>query len=105
MKHAREDVLGYFLGLLRTLSEDHGAGGEDITEDTYLLGNMNWRSIEVIYLANNMQEHYGQQFPFAEFFAQVAQREHRDISVGEWVNFIFKHLNGTPALLKQGTAT
>jgi len=104
MNPKREEVLEYFLGLLRSLSEDRDSG-TDITEDTYLLGNMNWRSIEVIYLANNMQEHYGQQFPFAEFFAGIAQKEVRDISVSEWVDFIHANLNGSLAPQKQGIAT
>ncbi len=104
MNPKREEVLEYFLGLLRSLSEDRDSG-MDITEDTYLLGNMNWRSIEVIYLANNMQEHYGQQFPFVEFFAGIAQKEVRDISVSEWVDFINANLNGSLAPQKQGIAT
>ena len=104
MKHSREDVLEYVVGVLSSLGEEAGADA-DITEGTYLLGNLNWRSIEVIYLANSMQEHYGRVFPFADFFAQVAQRERRDLSVGEWVDFIHAQLNGSAAPQQQGAVT
>lgn len=43
-----------------------------------------------------VQEHFGQKFPFPEFFAEVGQREVRDFTVGEWVEFILRNLVEAP---------
>ncbi len=94
MGNSRDAVLAYVIGLLEALEDDlEGAG--PITEGTYLLGDRNWRSIDVVYLANSMQEHYGRTFPFTELFAEIGRREIKDISVGEWVDFIHQQLNST----------
>ena len=42
-----------------------------------------------------IEEHYKQAFPFAEFLAAVGQREVQDIRVGEIVDFIYQHLDGS----------
>jgi hypothetical protein len=42
-----------------------------------------------------IEEHYKQAFPFAEFLAEVGQREVQDIRVGEIVDFIYQHLDGS----------
>jgi hypothetical protein len=68
-----------------------------ITEDSYILGNLNWRSIEIIYLANALQQHYEQVFPFEDFFQSVEQREGNDVKLGEFVDFIYSNLAETAA--------
>ena len=86
----RDQVFEHFVGILRSLDEDDD--GDEITRETYLIGNMNWRSVEIVYLANEVQEHYGQTFPFNDLFQEVAEREVQDITVGEWVDFIHENL-------------
>jgi acyl carrier protein len=88
----QEDVLS----LLRELADDWEYT-ENITQETYLFSDMGLESLDVVVLGTAVQEHYGQTLPFAEFFAEVGQREVRDISVGEWVDFIYRHLDGVPA--------
>lgn len=91
MNTSRDAVLDDLLQRLRRLSggwEDAGA----ISEETYLLGDMNWQSINLIVLANEIQEYYSQAFPFSEFFAEVSQKEDKDLSVREWVDFIYGNL-------------
>jgi hypothetical protein len=91
MNTSREAVLEDLLQRLRRLSggwEDAGA----ISEETYLLGNMNWQSINLVVLANEMQEYYARVFPFSEFFAEVSQKDEKDVSVREWVDFVYGNL-------------
>jgi hypothetical protein len=96
MKKSREDVRAYVIEVFRSLEEDP-ASVEEYTEDTFLMGDRNWRSIDVIYLANTMMEHYGQEFPFTDLFTEIGQREVKDISLGEWVDFIHRNLAPSPA--------
>jgi len=92
MKKSRKEVLVDVLQFLGGLADDWEYSG-DITKDTYLLADMGLASLDVVILANAVQEYYGQVFPFPEFFAKIGQRELRDVSVGEWVDFIYKNLN------------
>ena len=95
MKKTREEIKTDNLLLLRRLANDWEYSGV-ITEETYLLANMGFESLDVVILSAQVQEHYGQILPFTELFSEIGQREHKDISVGEWVDFIYKHLNAVP---------
>lgn len=96
MKRSREEILADLLLLLRGLADDWEYSGE-ITPDTYLLADMGFESLDVVVLSTAVQEHYGQGLPFPEFFAEIGQRQLRDVSVGEWVDFIYKYLDEVPS--------
>ena len=91
MKPTREEVLAYFLEVLHSMGEEWEDSGA-VTEDTRIMGNLNWRSIEIVYLAGAIQQHYNQVFPFEDLFKKIEQRESRDITIGEWVDFVYHHL-------------
>jgi hypothetical protein len=93
MTTGRDEVFSQLLVLLSSVRKDW-APGEEITDQTSLLGDMNWRSIELIALAQMTTEHYRQVFPFNDLIATILKRKTRDLSVGEWVDFIHAHLNG-----------
>jgi acyl carrier protein len=103
MKRRREEILTDVKLLLRRLADDWEYGG-DITQDTYLLADMGFESLDVVVLGTAVQERYGQVLPFPELFAEIGQRELRDISVGEWVDFIHQHLNDIPSQNRQDRA-
>jgi hypothetical protein len=88
----RDEILADVVGRLRALVPDW-EDSDDITEMTYLLSDMNWQSINMIVLANDMQENYAQPFPFDELFESIRSKETQDITVGEWVDFIYKNLD------------
>jgi len=96
VKKSRDEILVDVVMLLRRLADDWEYSDE-ITEDTYLLADMGLASLDVVIVANAMQEHYGQIFPFPEFYAEIGQREPPDVSVGEWVDFIYENLNAASA--------
>lgn len=93
----RSEVLDHFLQTLHSM-QDEWADEVHLTEDSLILGNLNWRSIEMVYLANALQMHYGRVFPFEALLQQVERREEKDISVREWVDFIVTALPTAPAL-------
>jgi acyl carrier protein len=94
MSKTREGVMADVLHLLDQLADDWEYSGE-ITPQTYFFTEMGFESLDIVVLATSIQEHYGQVMPFPEFFAEIGQRDIRDISVGEWVDFVHKHLNET----------
>jgi hypothetical protein len=109
MTIGRDEVFGHFVELLSKVRKDRDPD-EGVTDRTSLLGDMNWRSIELIALAHVTQEHYRQEFPFNDLLERVANRKPRDLTAGEWVDFIHAHLNRvarpTPALgiMESGSA-
>lgn len=86
----RADILTDTLALLNELLAERDYAGE-IGEATTLLTDLGFESLDIVVMANTIQERYGQKFPFAEYFAQVGEREHPDITVGEWVDFVYTH--------------
>jgi acyl carrier protein len=92
MKKSREEILADVLSLLIGLADDWDYSGP-ITLSTYFFANLGFESLDVVVLAASVQERYGQVLPFPELFAEIGERELRDISVGEWVDFIHQHLN------------
>ncbi len=88
----RAEIRADMFQLLQEMLEDMDYEGE-LTETTTFLDDLGFESLDVVIMANTLQERYGQTFPFAEFFAEVGERESRDISVGEWIDFLFEHLS------------
>ena len=95
MNRTHEEVMADLLRLLGQLADDWEYFGE-ITPRTYLFADMGLESLDIVVLATSIQERYGQVMPFPEFFAEIGQRDIRDISVGEWADFVHQHLNETP---------
>jgi acyl carrier protein len=96
MKQSREAVLSDVLMLLQRVAADWDFSGE-ITEHTYLSADLGFQSLDVVVLGTAVQEHYGRLLPFSELFAAIGQQEVKDISVGEWVDFVYTHLDAVPA--------
>jgi acyl carrier protein len=80
------------LGLLQGLANDWEYSG-DITPDTSLFADLGFESIDAVVLASHIQEHYGCQFPFPEFLAELGRREIKDLKIAELVDFVSTHLN------------
>jgi acyl carrier protein len=91
---SRDQLFNDLLTILDELSEDWEYSGE-ISLETTFLEDMGFESIDVVAFGMAIEEHYKQAFPFAEFLAAVGQREVQDIRVGEIVDFIYQHLDGS----------
>src|SRR5215470_9810287 len=96
MGKSREDIKQDMLKLLRQLAEDWEYEGE-ITPETRFFTDLQLASLDVVVLGASIQEYYEQVLPFADFYAEVGRRQTRDVTVGEWVDFIFQHLKDVPA--------
>jgi acyl carrier protein len=95
MQITRQQVETDTLTLLQQLADDWEYSDE-ISAQTYLLADMGLESLGVVILSASVQEFYGTTLPFADFFAEIGNREERDVTVGEWVDFVYTHLrNGS----------
>jgi acyl carrier protein len=95
MQITRQQVETDTLTLLQQLADDWEYSGE-IDAQTYLLADMGLESLGVVILSATVQEFYETTLPFTDFFTEIGNREVRDVTVGEWVDFVFTHLrNGS----------
>ncbi|MFP4446840.1 MAG: acyl carrier protein [Desulfosudaceae bacterium] len=86
----KPDKTTIFKDILRTLDKvgEDWEFSEEITPDTYLLGDLGMESIDVVVLGEFLEEYYDQSFPFTEYFTELAQQEITDIRVSDLVDFI-----------------
>lgn len=91
MNHSRDEIHADILVLLRKLADDWEYDGE-ITDGTRMLADLGFESLDVVVLATVVQDYYHQVLPFPEFFAKIGQRDVRDVTVGEWVDFVGDHV-------------
>jgi acyl carrier protein len=95
MKKTRDEIKQDTLMLLRQLADDWEYSGV-IAEDTRMIADMGFESLDVVVLSAQVQEHYGQILPFTDLFEEIGKRELKDICVGEWVDFVDRHINPLP---------
>ncbi len=93
MVKTKQEVMNTVLSLLAQLASDWEYDGE-INADTYLFSELGFQSLDAVVLGNSLQERYGQPIPYADLLAEIGQREFNDVTVGEWVDFTFRHLKG-----------
>jgi acyl carrier protein len=91
MSYTREQILAEVLDLLNSVVQDWEFEGP-IDARTRLFADLSFESLDLVILGAKVQERFGRIFPFPEFFAEIGQREVRDLSIGEWVDFIERHL-------------
>jgi len=89
-----EAVYTDLIDILNDLTGDWEYSGE-ISKDTLLLADLDFESIDAVALGTAIEERFQQSLPFAEFLAEVAEREVKDISVGELADFISQNLDST----------
>jgi len=90
---SRESILTVVLGILEKMDEE-GTFDCEIGPDTWLVADLGLESIEVVVLGTEVQGRFGATLPFAEFLAEIGQREVRDLQVREFVEFVYRSLNG-----------
>src|SRR5438874_1552908 len=95
MKASREEVRDYVMEVIQSVGEEWEQ--TQVTEDSSIMGNLNWRSIEILYLAQSIQQRFEKQLPFQEFLKGVEAREQKDLTIRELVDFVYLNLDQSPA--------
>jgi acyl carrier protein len=88
----KESIFRTVTGMIVKMLGDWEYSGE-IRLDTLLVSDLGFESLDIVVLGETIQKHYARNLPFTQFYAELGQREARDIRVGEFVEFICQHLN------------
>lgn len=79
------------VALLQSIADDWEYSGA-IGKETRFLADLGFESLDVVILSVEVERHYSQSLPFTDFFEEIGKRDIRDISIGEWSDFIFTNL-------------
>lgn len=89
METSSHQLLEGVLDLMSRLARDWEYSGP-ITPDTRFFADLGFESLDLVVLGTAIQERYGR-VPFAQFLADLGQRPNRDVTVGELVEFVYRH--------------
>jgi acyl carrier protein len=80
------------LNRLQQLAGDWEYSGA-ITPESHLFADLGLESLDLVVLGTSIQADYERVLPFPELFANIGQRQNPDVSVSEWVDFVYEHLD------------
>jgi acyl carrier protein len=87
---SRTEILGDIIAIL---SDQIGVPfSSDLDEKTRLFADLGLASIDAVVLSETLQKHYDRPLPFNELMAEVGRKSERDLSIGELIAFLTKHL-------------
>ena len=76
----------------RLIGEVHGRDAAAIGPQTRFFADLGLASIDAVVLGESLQRHYGRPLPFADLMAELGRRADRDLTLGELVAFLRRHL-------------
>lgn len=89
----KQEIMNEVLNLLTQLASDWEFEGE-IGAETRLFSDLGFQSLDAVVLGNSLQERLGRPIPYGELLIEIGQRPFNDVTVGEWVDFTWRHLEG-----------
>lgn len=92
----KETIFEGIINILNMMSDDWEYADE-IRLETYLIADLGFESIDIVVLGTTIEKQYKRSLPFAKFFAEIGQREIRDIRLDELVGFVYGNLNRSDA--------
>ncbi|MBI1353690.1 MAG: hypothetical protein GC160_05035 [Acidobacteria bacterium] len=72
-----------------------------IDDSTGLFNDIGFESIDAVALGSAIEEHFDRSLPFAEFLTRANEENWSDVTVGQLVDFITQHLDGSPTAAPQ----
>jgi len=93
-ERTREQIFKDLVALFDELRDDWEYSGE-ITEQTSLLNDLEFESIDAVALGAAVEERYQCSFPFPEFLAELGERDVQDLLMGDLVDFVYRNLEPT----------
>ncbi|MDR3636530.1 MAG: phosphopantetheine-binding protein [Isosphaeraceae bacterium] len=82
-----------FADVTQILADFHGQDFLGaIGPETRFFADLGLASIDTVVLGETLEHHYGRTLPFADLMADLGQRKDRDLSIGELVAFLHRHL-------------
>ena len=87
----RQTVKDKLMSMLLELREDWEYSAE-LTEKTGLFKDLGFESIDAVALGAEIEEHFGQNLPFAEFLTRAGEQGFEDITIGHLLDFLVTNL-------------
>lgn len=87
----RQTVKDKLMSMLLELREDWEYSAE-LTEKTGLFKDLGFESIDAVALGAEIEEHFGQNLPFAEFLTRAGEQGLEDITIGHLLDFLVTNL-------------
>ena len=91
MKKTRDEVLSDVTTLLQDLAKEWDYSSP-MGPQTLLFSELRLESLDAVVLGTALQESYQKEMPFAQLLTEIGQRDIRDLSIGELVDFVHTHL-------------
>jgi acyl-CoA synthetase (AMP-forming)/AMP-acid ligase II len=82
----QRSVVDVVVGIIRELKGY--AASTVVNENSLLFADLAVESIDLVMLNELVERHYQRQFPFADFMAELGRLDQRDVSIGQFSNFI-----------------
>ncbi len=86
-----ENIFSVILQIIEELFEDWEYSGK-ITQETTLLSDLGFQSIDAVALGSAIEDHYNQKIPFAQYLSDLEEKGVSDIKLGDFACFIQKNL-------------
>lgn len=86
-----EQVYAELASVLAAAFPDRDYSGP-VDASTRLMADVGLASIELIVLAERLEQHYGRKLPFGPFLAGLRTRGAADLELGELVGFLQQHI-------------
>jgi acyl carrier protein len=96
MGTSSSDILRHVRELLVRLARDWDYP-DDVGAETRFFADLQFESLDLVVFGTSVQDYYGRELPFAQLFASIGESGSRDITVGEMVAFIQRHLAASNA--------
>jgi acyl carrier protein len=87
-----EDVLAEITRMLRGILDGYDLDDAEITVDTRFHDDLELESIDLVALAGDLADRYGERINFAEFIAELSLEEIIALRVGQLVDFVVDSL-------------
>jgi acyl-CoA synthetase (AMP-forming)/AMP-acid ligase II len=82
----QRSIVDVVVGIIRELKGYSAA--TPVGENSRLFADLAIESIDLVMLNELVERHYQRQFPFADFMAELGRLDQRDVSIGQFANFI-----------------
>ena len=91
MSVSEEAIMADLVGMVKGMTDWEYSG--PISRETLFFADLGFESIDAVVFGEVIEAHYRQRFPYAEFLAKLAERQQQDLTLGELVDFLRRHLN------------
>ena len=90
MNVTKDAILADLAGILGNFHGHEYSG--TIGPETRFFADLGLASIDAVVLGETLNQHYGRTLPFGDLMAELGRRVDRDLSIGELVEFLHRHL-------------